>query len=45
MTEEENLTKFLNSHQDEMINWISSNIKTQFAPEYIERFHDIINEA
>ena len=32
MTEEENLTTFLNAYENEIIDWINTNIKTQFAP-------------
>lgn len=30
MTEQERLSAFLNSHQDEIINWVSSKVITQF---------------
>ena len=32
MAEDEHLTAFLNKHQNELIDWINNNIRTQFTP-------------
>jgi hypothetical protein len=32
MAEEDHLTAFLSKHQNEIIDWVNENIKTQFAP-------------
>jgi len=32
MAEEDHLTGFLNKHQNEIIDWVNQNTKTQFTP-------------
>src|SRR5690349_11322135 len=46
MAEQERLFTFLNSHQDEIINWISSNVITQFKDkgDMFDRTANMVNQ-
>jgi hypothetical protein len=46
MTEEERLSVFLKSHQEEIIDWVNSNVKTQFrdTADMFNRTANIVTE-
>ena len=46
MTEQERISTFLNSHQDEIINWVSSKVITQFKDkaEMFDRTANMVNQ-
>ena len=46
MTEEERLSTFLNAHQEEIVNWVSNKVKTQFKVKnnMFDRTANLVNQ-
>jgi hypothetical protein len=46
MSEEEHLSAFLNSHQEEIINWVNSKVKTRFndTADMFDRTANVLSE-
>jgi hypothetical protein len=46
MTEEERLSAFLNEHQEEIVNWVSNKVKTQFKVKdsMFDRTANLVNQ-
>jgi tRNA A37 threonylcarbamoyltransferase TsaD len=46
MTEEERLSAFLNEHQEEIVNWVSNKVQTQFKVKgnMFDRTANLVNQ-